>query len=150
FPVMWGPAEEALHEPRHLPMKPTAALREILSRPGCTLAVSAHDPLLARLVEQAGFEVIGLSGNAVAASYLGLPDMGFLNLGDMANVARRIAAAVKIPVLVDADTGYGNAMAVQRTVRELEQAGVAGIIIEDQIDYKKCGMIKTAHPVVPA
>jgi methylisocitrate lyase len=86
--------------------------------------------LLARLVEQAGFEVIGLSGNAVAASYLGLPDMGFLNLGDMANVARRIVAAVKIPVLVDADTGYGNAMAVQRTVRELEQAGVAGIIIE--------------------
>lgn len=131
-------------------MKPTAALREIMARPGCTLAVSAHDPLLARLVEQAGFEVIGLSGNAVAASYLGLPDMGFLNLGDMSNVARRIAAAVGIPVLVDADTGYGNAMAVQRTVRELEQAGVAGIIIEDQIDYKKCGMIKTAHPVVPA
>lgn len=121
-----------------------------MSRPGCTLAVSAHDPLLARLVEQAGFEMIGLSGNAVAASYLGLPDMGFLNLSDMANVARRIASAVKIPVLVDADTGYGNAMAVQRTVRELEQAGVAGIIIEDQIDYKKCGMIETRHPVIPA
>ncbi|HYC45297.1 MAG TPA: oxaloacetate decarboxylase [Burkholderiales bacterium] len=131
-------------------MRPTAALREIIARPGCTLAVSAHDPLLARLVEQAGFEVIGLSGNAVAASYLGLPDMGFLNLSDMVNVARRISGAVSIPVLVDADTGYGNAMAVQRTVRELEQAGVAGIIIEDQIDYKKCGMIKTAHPVVPA
>ena len=131
-------------------MKPTARLREIMARPHATIAVSAHDPLLARLVEQAGFEVIGLSGNAVAASYLGLPDMGFLNLSDMANVARRIAAAVRIPVLVDADTGYGNAMAVQRTVRELEQAGVAGIIIEDQIDYKKCGMIKTAHPVVPA
>ena len=131
-------------------MKPAAALRKIMARPGCTLAVSAHDPLLARLVEQAGFEVIGLSGNAVAASYLGLPDMGFLNLSDMTNVARRITAAVNIPVLVDADTGYGNAMAVQRTVRELEQAGVAGIIIEDQIDYKKCGMIKTKHPVVPA
>ena len=114
------------------------------------MAVSAHDPLLARLVEQAGFEMIGLSGNAVAASYLGLPDMGFLNLSDMVNVARRIAAAVTIPVLVDADTGYGNAMGVQRTVRELEQAGAAGIIIEDQIDYKKCGMIQTKHPVVPA
>ena len=114
------------------------------------MAVSAHDPLLARLVEQAGFEMIGLSGNAVAASYLGLPDMGFLNLSDMVSVARRITAAVTIPVLVDADTGYGNAMGVQRTVRELEQAGVAGIIIEDQIDYKKCGMIQTKHPVVPA
>ena len=131
-------------------MKPTAALREIIARPTCTLAVSAHDPLLARLVEQSGFEVIGLSGNAVAASYLGLPDMGFLNLSDMTNVARRIANTVSIPVLVDADTGYGNPMAVQRTVRELEQAGVAGIIVEDQIDYKKCGMIKAGHPVVPA
>jgi methylisocitrate lyase len=131
-------------------MKPTAALRAVIARPFCTIAVSAHDPLLARLVEQAGFEAIGLSGNAVAASYLGLPDMGFLNLSDMTNVARRIAAAVTIPVIVDADTGYGNAMAVQRTVRELEQAGVAGMIIEDQIDYKKCGMIKAGHPVVPA
>lgn len=129
---------------------PAAALRGILAGPECVMAVSAHDPLLAKLVEQAGFPMIGLSGNAVAASYLGMPDMGFLNLSDTANVARRIAAAVSIPVLVDCDTGYGNAMAVQRTVREFEQAGVAGIIIEDQIDYKKCGMIKAAHPVVPA
>lgn len=131
-------------------MKTTTALRAIMARPTCTIAVSAHDPLLARLVEQAGFEAIGLSGNAVAAAYLGLPDMGFLNLTDMADVARRIAGAVRIPVLVDADTGYGNAMAVQRTVRELERAGAAGMIIEDQIDYKKCGMIKAGHPVVPA
>ncbi len=121
-----------------------------MSRPGCTMAVSAHDPLLARLVEQAGFELIGLSGNAVSASYLGLPDMGFLNLSDMANVARRIAAAVTIPVLVDVDTGFGNPMGVWRTVRELEQAGVAGVIIEDQIDYKKCRMIEAGHPVIPA
>ncbi|MGH7930310.1 MAG: isocitrate lyase/PEP mutase family protein, partial [Candidatus Binatia bacterium] len=114
------------------------------------MSVSAHDPLLARLVEQAGFKIVGLSGNAIAAGYLGMPDMGFVNLGDMANVARRIAAAVSIPVLVDADTGYGNAMGVLRTVRELEQAGVAGIIIEDQIDYKKCGMMDTKHPVIAA
>jgi methylisocitrate lyase len=131
-------------------MTPTRALREIIARPDCTLGVSAHDPLLARLAEQAGIEVISVSGNAVAASYLGMPDMGFLNLSDMANVARRIAAAVSIPVIVDVDTGYGNAMAVQRSVRELERAGVAGIVMEDQIDYKKCGMIKAAHPVVPA
>jgi 2-methylisocitrate lyase-like PEP mutase family enzyme len=131
-------------------MTAAAALRKIMAGPGCTIAVSAHDPLLARLVEQAGFGLIGLSGNAVAASYLGMPDMGFLNLSDMVNVAGRVAAAVKIPVLVDVDTGYGNAMAMQRTVRDLEHAGVAGIIIEDQIAYKKCGMIKTEHPVIPA
>jgi 2-methylisocitrate lyase-like PEP mutase family enzyme len=114
------------------------------------MSVSAHDPLLARLVEQTGFKIVGLSGNAVAATYLGMPDMGFLNLGDMVNVARRISASVSIPLLVDADTGYGNAMSVLRTVRELEQAGAAGVIIEDQIDYKKCAMIETAHPVVAA
>ena len=122
-------------------MGPTATLRRIIDTPGITLSVSAHDPLLARLVERAGFEMIGLSGNAVAAAHLGMPDMGFLNLSDMVGVSRRIAAAVDIPVLVDADTGYGNAMNIVRTVREFERAGIAGIIIEDQIDYKKCGMI---------
>ena len=131
-------------------MGPTATLRRIIDTPGITLSVSAHDPLLARLVERAGFEMIGLSGNAVAAAHLGMPDMGLLNLSDMVDGSRRIAAAVDSPVLVDADTGYGNAMNIVRTVREFERAGVAGIIIEDQIDYKKCGMIETAHPVVPA
>ena len=131
-------------------MKATAALRELLSQPGCTMSVSAHDALLAKLVQQAGFRSISVSGNAVAASYLGMPDMGFLNLSDMAAVVRRIAAAVDIPVMVDADTGYGNAMSVVRTVRELEQAGAAGIIIEDQVDYKKCGMMEVGHPVVSA
>jgi 2,3-dimethylmalate lyase len=131
-------------------MKTTATLRQILSEPGCTMSVSAHDPLLAKLVQQAGFRSISISGSAVAAAYLGMPDMGFLNLSDMVGVARRIAAAVEIPVMVDADTGYGNAMSVVRTVRELEEAGVAGIIIEDQIDYKKCGMIETGHPVIAA
>ncbi len=131
-------------------MKTTAAMRALLAQPGCTMSVSAHDALLAKLVQQAGFHSISVSGNAVAAAYLGMPDMGFLNLSDMAAVVRRIAAAVDIPVMVDADTGYGNAMSVVRTVRELEQAGAAGIIIEDQIEYKKCGMMKTSHPVVPA
>jgi 2,3-dimethylmalate lyase len=131
-------------------MKTTAHLRQILSEPGCTMSISAHDPLLAKLVQQAGFRSISISGSAVAAAYLGMPDMGFLNLSDMTGVARRIAAAVEIPVMIDADTGYGNAMNVVRTVSELEQAGVAAIIIEDQIDYKKCGMIETGHPVIAA
>ncbi|HXG50005.1 MAG TPA: oxaloacetate decarboxylase [candidate division Zixibacteria bacterium] len=130
--------------------RPARALRRILAEPRCTISVSAHDPLLARLVERAGFEIVGLSGNAVAAAYLGLPDLGFLNLSDMASVARRVAGAVSLPVLVDADTGYGNALAVLRTVRELERAGAAGIVIEDQVASKKCAMIEAEHPVVPA
>src|SRR4030095_2724515 len=116
-------------------MKTTTTLRQILSEPGCTMSVSAHDALLAKLVQQAGFSSISISGSAVAATYLGMPDMGFLNLSDMVSVVRRIAAAVDIPVMVDADTGYGNAMSVVRTVRDLEQAGAAGIIIGDQIRY---------------
>jgi methylisocitrate lyase len=131
-------------------MKPTSALREILNRPGITMGVAAHDPLLARLVQNAGFEMVSVSGNAVAASYLGMPDMGFTNLSDIVDVSRRIAAAIDLPVLVDADTGFGNAMNILRTVGDLERAGVAGIILEDQVDYKKCSMIEADHPVVPA
>ncbi|MEL0107737.1 MAG: isocitrate lyase/PEP mutase family protein [Rhodospirillales bacterium] len=129
-------------------MKATTKLKKLVNTPGVSLSVSAHDALLARLVENAGFEIIGVSGNTVAASYLGMPDMGFLNLSDMVNVCGRIASAVSIPVLVDVDSGYGNAMQVVRTVKELERAGVAGVIIEDQIDYKKCGMIDAEHPVI--
>ena len=131
-------------------MKPTAALREILEGPEVIMGIAAHDPLLARLVQSAGFKMVAVSGNAVAASYLGMPDMGFTNLNDIVDVSRRIAAAVDIPVLVDADTGFGNAMNVLRTVGDFERAGVAGIIIEDQVDYKKCSMIEAGHPVVPA
>ncbi len=131
-------------------MKKTTKLRNLIEGPGIHQAVAAHDALLARLVERAGFDIVSVSGNTVAASYLGMPDMGFLNLSDMINVCTRIASAVDAPVLVDADTGYGNAMQVTRTVRDFERAGVAGIVIEDQIDYKKCGMIETSHPVLPA
>jgi 2-methylisocitrate lyase-like PEP mutase family enzyme len=131
-------------------MKPTAALRQLIEQPGITMAIGVYDPLTARLAQKAGFKLLVISGNAVSASYLGMPDMGFLNLHDIVDVSRRIAAAVDIPVIVDADTGFGNAMNVVRTVRELEGAGTAGIIIEDQIDFKKCGMIERKHPVVPA
>ena len=131
-------------------MKPTAALRDIMEGPGITMGVAAHDPLLARLVQKAGYKMVSVSGNAAAAFSLGLPDMGFTNLSDIVDVSRRIAAAVDLPVLVDADTGFGNAMNVLRTVQEFERAGVAGIILEDQVDYKKCSMIEAEHPVVPA
>ena len=104
-------------------MKPTAALRQILEGPEVTMGIAAHDPLLARLVQNAGFKMVAVSGNAVAASYLGMPDMGFTNLNDIVDVSRRIAAAVDLPVLVDADTGFGNAMNILRTVGDFERAG---------------------------
>ncbi|HAT36177.1 MAG TPA: carboxyvinyl-carboxyphosphonate phosphorylmutase, partial [Rhodospirillaceae bacterium] len=130
---------------------PGAEVRKHLATGKIAMSVSAHDALTAKLVEKAGFEMISISGNAVAASYLGMPDMGFITLPEIVDVSRRIAAAVDIPVMVDADTGYGNAVQVTRTVEEFERAGVAGIIIEDQIDYKKCRMIEGGgHPVVAA
>jgi 2-methylisocitrate lyase-like PEP mutase family enzyme len=133
------------------PTSPGRKVRQHLEKGGIAMSVSAHDALTAKLVEKAGFEMISISGNAVAASYLGMPDMGFITLPEIVDVSRRIAAAVDIPVMVDADTGYGNAVQVTRTVEEFERAGVAGIIIEDQIDYKKCRMIEGGgHPVVAA
>jgi len=132
-------------------MSPGRKVRDHLEKGGIAMSVSAHDALTAKLVEKAGFEMISISGNAVAASHLGMPDMGFITLPEIVDVSRRIAAAVDIPVMVDADTGYGNAVQVIRTVQEFERAGVAGIIIEDQIDYKKCRMIDGGgHPVVSA
>lgn len=129
---------------------PSAVLRNILDGPGLTVSVAAHDPLTARLIEANGFSSVFVSGNAVAAFEFGLPDMGFITLNDMVDVCRRITATLGIPVQVDADTGYGNAVQITRTVAEFERAGVAGINIEDQIPYKKCAMIEKAHPVVPA
>lgn len=127
-----------------------ADLRRILSGPGVTVSVCAHDPLTARMIEAAGFSNVFVSGNSVAAFQFGLPDMGFLTLSDMTDVCRRITAVTDVPVLVDADTGFGNAVQVTRTVAEFERAGVAGINIEDQIPYKKCAMIESLHPVIPA
>ena len=128
---------------------PGAELRKVLSSPELTVSVCAHDPLTARLIEGSGFSNVFISGNAVAAFEFGLPDMGFITLNDMIDVCRRITAVTNVPVLVDADTGYGNAVQVTRTVAEFERAGVAGINIEDQIPYKKCAMIESLHPVVP-
>jgi 2-methylisocitrate lyase-like PEP mutase family enzyme len=129
---------------------PGAELRRLLSGTELTLSVCAHDPLTARLIAAAGFSNVFVSGNAVAAFQFGLPDMGFVTLSEIVDVCRRITAVTRVPVLVDADTGYGNAVQVTRTVSEFERAGVAGINIEDQIPYKKCAMIESLHPVVSA
>ncbi len=107
--------------------------REILAMPG------AYDALSARLIEQAGFKACQISGFGLAASLLGLPDIGIVTLRDQINVTQTISQAVDIPVMADGDTGYGNAVNVHHTVRMLEAAGAAGVNLEDQDFPKRCG-----------
>lgn len=121
------------------PTTPRARLRALIAAPAPLVAPGAYDALSARLVEQAGFDAVYLTGFGATASLLGRPDVGLLSASEMADQARRIVDAVDVPVVVDADTGYGNAVNVVRTVRVLEQAGVAGLHLEDQVTPKKCG-----------
>ncbi|SNS80351.1 2-Methylisocitrate lyase, PEP mutase family [Geodermatophilus pulveris] len=118
---------------------PRARLRELLAAPAPLLAPGAYDALSARLVEQAGFGAVYMTGFGTTASLIGRPDVGLLTGAEMVDNARRIAAAVDVPVIADADTGYGNALNVVRTVQLYEQAGVAGIQLEDQVMPKRCG-----------
>jgi 2-methylisocitrate lyase-like PEP mutase family enzyme len=119
------------------------AAGEMVLAPGC------YDALGARLIEEAGFTAVYMTGFGSAASRLGRPDVGLMALPEMVDNARRIAQAVDIPVIADADTGYGNSINVIRTVREYESAGVAAIHIEDQVMPKKCGHLE-GKQVVPA
>jgi 2-methylisocitrate lyase-like PEP mutase family enzyme len=116
----------------------TTRLRELLARDGLAMAGGAHDALSARIVEQTGFPLCVVTGAGVSVCR-GFPDVGLLGLEENVRNARYIAEAVDIPVIVDADNGYGNAINVRRTVREFEAAGVAGIHIEDQTWPKRCG-----------
>lgn len=116
-----------------------ARLRELVEGPEPLLAPGAYDALSARLVEQAGFDGVYMTGFGTTASLIGRPDVGLLSGTEMVDNARRIVAAVDVPVIADADTGYGNAINVVRTVQLYEQAGVAGIQLEDQVMPKKCG-----------
>ena len=118
---------------------PRARLRELLAAPAPLVAPGAYDALSARLVEQAGFDAVYMTGFGTTASLIGRPDVGLLSGAEMVDNARRIATAVDVPVIADADTGYGNALNVVRTVQLYEQAGVAGIQLEDQVMPKKCG-----------
>ena len=118
---------------------PRTRLRELLAAGPPLVAPGAYDALSARLVEQAGFEAVYMTGFGTTAALIGRPDVGLLTGAEMVDNARRIAAAVDVPVIADADTGYGNALNVVRTVQLYEQAGVAGIQLEDQVMPKKCG-----------
>jgi methylisocitrate lyase len=120
-------------------MRRTARLRQLLREPGIVMAPGAHDAFTAKLIEQAGFSACYMTGSGTVAAGLGMPDVGLITMTEMVENARRIARATTIPVICDADQGYGNAINVMRTVREYEAVGVAGIHLEDQIFPKKCG-----------
>ena len=108
----------------------------------------AYDGLSARIAQSVGFPAVAFSGNAVSASLLGLPDIGVMTLTENLAHAGRIARGLQIPMICDADTGYGGIMNVMRTVREFEAAGVAGIHIEDQVTPKRCGLLPQGIPVL--
>ncbi len=116
-----------------------ATLRELLAGPEPVLAPGAYDALSARLVERAGFPAVYMTGFGASASQLGRPDVGLLSFAEMADHARRLVQAVDVPLIADADDGYGNPLNVMRTVREYAAAGVAALHIEDQVAPKRCG-----------
>jgi 2,3-dimethylmalate lyase len=120
-------------------MPAMATLRELLAGPEPVLAPGAYDALSARLVERAGFPAVYMTGFGASASLLGRPDVGLLSFDEMAGHARRLAQAVSVPLIADADDGYGNPLNVMRTVREYAAAGVAALHIEDQVAPKRCG-----------
>ena len=131
------------------PTRATTRLRELIAAPGLVVAPGVADALNARLVAAEGFQAIYMTGGGTSAVRLGMPDVGLLTLPEMADNAGRIADASGLPVIADADTGYGNALNVQRTVRTYEKAGVAALHLEDQELPKRCGHLggKTIVPI---
>ncbi len=123
-------------------------LRALLAGERPVLLPGCYDALGARLIEQAGFDAVYMTGFGTAAGLLGRPDVGLLGLGEMVDNVRRIVAATDRPVVADADTGYGNPINVIRTVQDYERAGVAGLHIEDQVAPKRCGHME-GKQVIP-
>lgn len=117
-------------------------LRALLKQPSIVMAPGCHDALGALFIQRAEFQAAYVSGYGVACSLLGRPDLGELTMTEIVAHAGRIASAVDIPVICDADTGYGGPLNVQRTVREFQKAGVAAIHIEDQVEPKRCAAME--------
>ncbi len=129
-------------------MTPRRTLRTLVAKKQGLVVPGAYDGISAKLVQQAGFPAVYMTGYGTSASRLGLPDLGFAGLAEMADHARNLAAVLDIPLIADADTGYGNALNVRRTVQMYEAAGVAALHIEDQITPKRCGHL-SGHQVIP-
>lgn len=130
-------------------MKKTTRLKKLIYDKPILNIPAAPDPLCGRIAEMAGFKAIFAAGYAESASYLAKPDISLLSLTEMVDCARRLVAAVDIPVMADGDTGHGNVSNVIHTIKLHEQAGVAGIFIEDQVYPKRCGHM-SGKQVIPA
>ncbi len=127
----------------------TARLRALIARPGCIVAPGVADALAARLVALEDFEAVYMTGFGTSLTRLGAPDVGLLTATEMVDNASRIADASGLPVIADADTGYGNPINMRRTIRDYEKAGVAGVHVEDQVWPKRCGHL-AGKRVIPA
>jgi len=123
-------------------MNKAQSIRDLLKAKGILLMPGVYDALSAKIAARAGFEVIFITGYSLSASLLGEPDFGLLTQTEMLSAAQRICSVVETPVIVDADTGYGNAINVIRTVKELIRVGAAGLFLEDQVWPKRCGHMK--------
>src|SRR4051812_23389793 len=124
-------------------------LRELLAKPGPIVAPGVYDCVSCKVVERAGYSAGFVSGAAVTASVLGYPDVGLQTMPEILNQLRNMARCVEIPLIVDIDTGYGNALNVMRTVRDFEAAGAAGLFFEDQTFPKRCGHFE-GKKLIPA
>jgi methylisocitrate lyase len=120
-------------------MRSTTKLRQLLSEPGIIVAPGAYDCLTASLIEQAGFPACYMTGAGTSVAQLGYPDLGLATMSEMVRAASLIANTVTVPLIADADTGYGGVLNIQRTIREYERAGVAALQLEDQVSPKRCG-----------
>jgi 2-methylisocitrate lyase-like PEP mutase family enzyme len=129
-------------------MSKASELRAMIKRGGMTIAPGAYDCITATTIAQAGFECVYMTGAGTAAAH-GYPDYGLLTMSEMVTNAGKIAATVDLPVIADADTGYGNELNMVRTVHEYARHGVAAIHIEDQVFPKKCGHLDNKE-VIPA
>lgn len=121
-------------------MNKVKGLRHLLKEPGIIVAPGAHNAFTAKIIEQTGgFQAVYMTGSGTTMSLIGQPDIGLLTMTEMVTQAKNLNMAVGLPVIADADTGYGNVINVRRTVQEYERAGIAAIHIEDQVTPKRCG-----------
>ena len=128
----------------------TTRLRRMLREPGIIMAPGAYDCLTARIIEQAGFPAVYMTGAGTSVARLGYPDLALATMTEMVANAADIAAAIEVPVIADADTGYGGILNIQRTIRQYERSGVAAVHIEDQEFPKRCGHLDNKRVISTA